>query len=79
MKKKKKWPSAPTDLDYFGTKDYRNKTAAEKLAELWSVIAPVDSAGNAIAQEPETSAQWRNMFEALKHKGSIPFTHKSDE
>ena len=71
--------AAPEDLQYFGTKTYKKKDRATKLAELWSVIAPVDASGNAIEQRVEASAQWRNMMPWFDWSGKIEYNHASDE
>ena len=60
-------------------KAYRKKTAAVKLEELWSVIAPVDDSGVAVPQVSDSSAGLRNMMEAFKASGKVPFSHTSDE
>lgn len=78
----KKWKgkvNKPEHIGYFSTKTYCAKDAKTKLAELWSLIAPVDTAGKAINRGPETSAQWRMLFDQFNHKGRTPFYHRGDE
>ena len=60
-------------------KAYRKKTAAVKLEELWSVIAPVDDSGVPVPQVTGGGAPWMNMMEAFRASGSVPFSHSSDE